>query len=337
MPSGQLSGLASPSSESGAGDENIRQVLGLEEWQGETVVGTLDGPEGAASAEALAMVREHLSSVREELDFMQRRWDEHMDEQRRLEEGMDVSDGDVSSLHRKLRHTQMDRDAAVEKAEKLAAERQEGQAAQARLEASLRETRKKLDEARRQAKHKDLQLSELSGRPLLEDDASAPTPPDSARGDSADDELVAASISAAAPAKAVKPATKEQALHSLKATQVQLKQERKRREGVEMQAAKDQERLQRLVAVAEKQRTENEALRKHCAMLQANGRERDARLHASLGHISALHADLHGAVSMSPGSSGGGGRRAAGGKVGLGPMSRTSSAPTLAQAPSHRS
>jgi len=326
--------LLSPSSE-GAADASIKQFLGLEEWQGETVVGSLNGPEGAASAEALAMVREHLASVREELEVMQRRWDNHIEEQRRLEEGMDVSDRDVSSLHRKLRHSQVDRNAAVKKSEKLAAELLESQAVQARLETSLRESRKKLDEARRQVRHRNLKLQEISGQ-LFEDDASAASPPTSARSDVADDNLVSASICASAPSKAAKPATKEQALRSLKAVQAELQRERGRREGVERQSARDQERLQRVVAVAEKQRADNDALRRQCATLQASGQERDARLHASLAHVSALHADLHGAVAMSP--AGGHGRRAAGGKVGLAmALSRSGSAPALAQAASRRS
>lgn len=279
--------------------------------------------EGPHSAHALAAARAHLAAVAEELATLQ----EHFGTVQCASEedgSADLDDyvaklnsreGDPNTLQlerivrleRTVRHLQVDFDCAKSRAERLAYEKEELLAAQARLEADLRVARHTLEETKRRLQHREMDLQHLTGRQvetMLE--ADLPASPSQAGESTAANAAANGGLtspvlrSVAESARPMMSLSRPQAIAALKAAQGELRDERKRRERLERRITKDKERLERLMSVAERQRDEIRSLQKRCSTSEAATQECMNRLHESLAHTSALQAALHGSPSAPP-------------------------------------
>lgn len=230
-------------------------------------------PEGAL---ALNAARAHLVAVAQEISWIQENFSRANAVM--MSPGNDAMTKTLKSLERDLKHLQVDRDCANARAQRLASEKDELVRAHARLEADLRATRQVLDETRRRLSHREMDLQLLRGGAatnnvgepakweagdehleLQESPVNESGEPHSPP--SEDDQLASpvmnslahqlAGLSAVKPRAAM---SKKQALAVLRATQLELVQEKKRRERLEKRLQKDHDRLQRLVALARRQR-----------------------------------------------------------------------------------
>lgn len=257
-----------------------------------------EGPiEGRAGAQALATARAHLAAVAEELATMQSQFGSAPESSGTGGspdvDGAGGDDGEPidaalerclqakQELERDKRHLEVDLECANTRADRLAQEKEELLAAQARMEAVLRTTRKSLEEARLRLQHRDMDISKAGA----EADAFSP-PPAPLK------EVAEQAGLAPRPAIAL---SKQQAVAALRAAQAELREERKRRERLERRVQKDKERLERLVAVAETQQAEIRTLQSRCWQSEASAHECLGRLRESVAHGSALQMAIQGA------------------------------------------
>jgi len=273
------------------------------------------------SQEALAAARAHLAAVAEELASIQEAFVDGSASERG---GSEVAN-QFRSLKQNAKHLEVDRDRAVAKAKRLEDEREELLAALARLEAELRSARKEVEDVKRRLRHREMDLQQATGRVVeeagpLEGTCQAP-PPGLASPTLQREASEAQQVVATNRRQPVGPPTKAQALTALRECQAELQHERKSRDRTERRSRKDRERLERVLAVAERQRREIDALREVATTAPA--------------------ADPGAALPPPPfgGGGGGGGRRALGGGGGgcgdsspagssRGSISRQQSAPT---------
>mmetsp|Transcript_89310 Transcript_89310/g.168266 ORF Transcript_89310/g.168266 Transcript_89310/m.168266 type:complete len:421 (+) Transcript_89310:94-1356(+) len=278
--------------------------------------------EGLNDAHALAAARAQIAAVAEELATLQEQFGAVQSKgdaiaavelDRYNINKVSNTDGDLSAqqqeriirLERAVRHLQVDFDGAKARAERLTYEKEELLGAQAQLEADLRRSRQSLEDMGRRLRHREMDLQQLTGKPpelvVEAEDESFRNEP------SANQNAAAALVSPAlrAVAESARPLnnlSKSQAIAALKATQAELKDERKRRERLERRIQKDRERLERLMSVAERQRDEIRSLQKGYsseAMVQDS-------VYNSLAQTSPLHAGPHHALldgEVSPGES----------------------------------
>lgn len=244
--------------------------------------------EGPATAQALATARSHLAAVTQELNCIQ----QHFGGPgagaalgaRSGSQGQGGAGGagaaggvDLQAVERMVRHLEVDRDNARARAERLQGEKEELVAAQARLEADLRAARRNLEEIGCRLRHREIDLQRLSnateGLPreelspfaehagLVSAEGPKVVSDYSGKDALASPMLHAITLSGVGLHRPGAPMTKQQALASLRAAHAQLYQEQKHREGLERRMMKDRERLERFMAVAERQRNEISALR----------------------------------------------------------------------------
>eukprot|EP00927_Polykrikos_kofoidii_P067839 TRINITY_DN63273_c0_g1_i1.p1 TRINITY_DN63273_c0_g1~~TRINITY_DN63273_c0_g1_i1.p1 ORF type:complete len:480 (-),score=121.80 TRINITY_DN63273_c0_g1_i1:53-1492(-) len=88
----------------------------------------------------------------------------------------------------------------------------------------------------------------------------------------------------------------------LKACQAELREERRQRERAEKRHAKDRERLERLTALAERQRDDIAAMRERCLHVDEYARNCENRLRKSAAKTKVLHATLSGIGGVGSGS-----------------------------------
>lgn len=280
-----------PNSGMGSSDAAVAIVAGTD---ADTTAGATAGfseinmdtdAEGVDEAHALAMARAHLAAVSEELAMLSEQFGAAQSEGEAVAaveldryniNKVSNKDGDFSvqqqerimRLERAVRHLQVDFDGAKARAERLTYEKEELLGAHARLEADLRFSRQSLVDARRRLQHREMDLQQLTGKPaqmVVEADDEP-----FQNGPSVDPNAAGALKSPAmhAIAESARPLntlSRSQAIAALKASQAELKEERKRRERLERRIQKDRERLERLMSVAERQRDEIRSLQKHCS------------------------------------------------------------------------
>jgi hypothetical protein len=251
------------------------------------------GPSDFEATKALAEARIQIAAVAEELATIQSQFGDGRllgsDSASQSPDGA-MPNESYQQLEKVVRHLQVDLECASERAEQLAAEKEELLHAQARTEADLRLAQKSLEEM-----HLRLQHTEMSrGREPPAFPSNTPKEFESeSRGMSVPSPLQeAAKLSLASkPALAL---SKQQAAAMLRAAQVELREERKCRDRLERRIKKDKERLERLVAVAETQMKENMVLQKRCAQSEEHAQECSSHLQQALEHSRALEMELEG-------------------------------------------
>lgn len=265
-----------------------------------------EGAGGQEGAEALAAARAHLTAVAEELAIIQNHFGSEAQAEKAEREAAYQAERDAGArlLQEKQdallqsakdkRHVEVDLQCANARADRLATEKEELLAAQARMEAELRAARKTIEDLRLQLQHRDMDL----GKPVLgEPDASQSS--DAAVAGSGDTDKPApvplkeiADQAGLAPRPAVQ-LSKQQAVAALRAAQGELREERKRRERLERRVQKDKERLERLVAVAEAQQKDNRMLQMRCHQSEASAQE-------AAGRFQETATNESGAVGTAP-------------------------------------
>jgi len=242
--------------------ETVLHLLGLEEWQGEVVVGRgIRTDENASTHEALKVVRSYINTLSDELAAMQQAWDDHLAEERRLDAGLMLTEADAPQLQRKLREVHAAREVALERGERLATERDEAFAMQTETELALREAKNALQEVRREMRHKDLEMREANGPSTMRDarDLSSGT---LVLADS-DEEEHDGYFGEISPLETFSGGKFNRAdtLVALQASQEELKLIRQKRIALEQKAVQGREKLHNLMSDAERQKDELRILR----------------------------------------------------------------------------
>lgn len=263
--------------------------------------------EGLDSSQKIAHAREYLAEVAQELAYIQEHLggasDASPEQAAHVEEPVasnaveDWDKGDPGldpgALRRRVRHLEVDCQGAKAKASRLEAEREALIAAQERLEAGLRAAREALAETRRQLKHKEIEVAQLSaGKPALafypEGKSSGRSVNETALATQREEDLLAAPAlnvmaQTVSGARRSPTHTRQQLAEALRATQAQLLQEQKHSAKLERRVQKDRERMERLVALAEQQRDEIGDLRRRTGFAEGFAAECEDRLRRTNG------------------------------------------------------
>jgi hypothetical protein len=259
-----------------------------------------EGSTDSTGAQALAVARAHLAAVAEELASIQEiAYRGPLEDERVDAEGWEQ---ERQELLLKIRHLEVDKEGANERADKLAQEKEELLAAQARMEAEVRTSRKNLEEAHLRIQHHEVDLRKRGGAGV-DSLLSLKLPAKGAADDSMDKPSPAPLKEVADQAGlAPRPAillSKQQAVATLRAAQVELREERKRRERLERRVQKDKERLDRFVYVAEGMQDENRQLKQRCQETEASAQECLSRLKECMEENRVLHRAVYGARQRS--------------------------------------
>mmetsp|Transcript_78569 Transcript_78569/g.244149 ORF Transcript_78569/g.244149 Transcript_78569/m.244149 type:complete len:384 (+) Transcript_78569:78-1229(+) len=253
------------------------------------------------SSQALIAAREQLATVSEELAFLQRQLDcgPAGDEPpvRGAHTAAHAGDSRAArALEVQLRHLEVDRDEANTRAARLAKEKDGLQAVQLRLEAELHDTRRSLAETRRHLRHRELDLQQYTGHVPADLEPSSPGSGSTPKADMPQElaqpaspikddgfELPAAWAASTRSrvtdlSRTTGSTSKQQILASLRAAQAELREERLAREKLERRVRKDRERMEGLVALAERQRSEIGLLRRRGDLFEAYAWECERKL-----------------------------------------------------------
>lgn len=318
-------------------------MVSVDNWGGnnpDSLMSVEEEGEGRASTQALAAARAHLEGVAQELAMIQNQFGHVPAPAPRVEIEevaqapavpteaeirMQIKQGTIE-LEREKRHLEVDLDCANQRADRLATEKEELLAAQARLEGDLRQARKIIEEFHLQQQHRDMDLRKAGGPEAVA--LVVGSPMDRAE---SPERAAPAPLGQVADAAGLAPRpaitlSKQQAVAALRAAQAELRDERKRRDRTDRKMLKDKERMERLVAVAEAQQNEIRTLRMRCGQSEASAQEYGGRLNQAAQHSSALQMSLQGPRPISRGSN----TSDSGGAGGSGPsMFRQQSAPTF--------
>lgn len=269
------------------------------------------------NARQLNHAREQLAAVVQELTTIGQHiaeGDHHADKEEEANE--------IHELQRALRHLEVDLEGAKARAARLECEKQELLDTQQRTEDDLQAVRRKLGEAKRVIRHQEMDLRRLQGKPQRDsahtDDEGEPSVESTvsaAKGDSVFAEinsLVSPSLSLLDPGSAVIPFPSERSTSStgkgkvqlqaaLRKKEAELNQEATRREKLEQRVRKDKERLERLIALAEKQQQEMDELRQTASQAQAFAKECEGRMRKCFERSHSLHTALYIAGGGRPG------------------------------------
>lgn len=255
--------------------KTVLELLGLEDLDEQGTPGTqaFESEENAATRDAHLAIRAVLSEVNEELNALQRKWDLHLEEERRLENGEGLTDSDLPKLRAKLFLTERARKLAEERERELRLTRDNALAGQRRAEAQVREQRGQLQELQRRLRHRELELQELRGESLNDQSISCIYLDDDVEEDLAQVSIDSSAIDAI-PSQYM---TKAEALSALESLQEQLDDEHARIAELERARIVEQNCLRRAGEERDRRRekvfaTQAEALRKSRAQsLGASG------------------------------------------------------------------
>lgn len=221
---------------------------------------------------------------------------------------------ELYELRRALKHLEVDCEGAKQRAKRLEADKQELLDTQERLEAELRSVQRQLTEAKRVIRHQEIDLHRLKGTPIPdgmdnedivhEDPLPTEDTVSTMKGEALStdkDALLSPSLNTLAQnglghqahSRSTSQLSKSQLTSALKKKEVELGAELKRREKLEQRVTKDRDRLERLVTLAEKQRLENEGLRKVASQAQAFAKECESKMRKCFERSHSLHTALY--------------------------------------------
>eukprot|EP00929_Paragymnodinium_shiwhaense_P033070 TRINITY_DN18229_c0_g1_i1.p1 TRINITY_DN18229_c0_g1~~TRINITY_DN18229_c0_g1_i1.p1 ORF type:complete len:354 (-),score=102.23 TRINITY_DN18229_c0_g1_i1:552-1613(-) len=241
-----------------------------------TMEPSVEGPRAAVVNASLEDVREHLAAVAQELEALQR----HCDQESK-DTGADLGtaleavnaaaaavsgdgtttqfSGDVVNLladmHRKLKHMEVDREAALARARRLEAENAALVDSHARMEAEFRSLRQRLEEARRRIRHQEIDIQRYrAGEPVPSIMDGSPSGEQDALSSKALNEQ--AQLGEAGIKRLGPQVPKQQLIAALGAAQTRVIDEQKKLRSVEKRAEKEREKLSAISELADRQRME---------------------------------------------------------------------------------
>mmetsp|Transcript_84777 Transcript_84777/g.133930 ORF Transcript_84777/g.133930 Transcript_84777/m.133930 type:complete len:347 (-) Transcript_84777:36-1076(-) len=245
-----------------------------------------EGSGGQVKSYALSAARAHLAAVAEELATIQSHFSDGRIPARSESSSHQgaMANQAQQDLERSFRHMQVDLEQANARADRLAQEKEELLNAQARLEADLRAARQSLETMRLRVQHLEVDQRKqgVASEPMLGGEEFISYVAKEEKGLDSEKPPPVSLRAATEPMLAPRPAmtlSKQQAVAALRAVQVELMQECKRRARLEQRVQKDQERLERVVAVAEAQQKENRALQKRYLQAEAHAQGCLSRLY----------------------------------------------------------
>jgi hypothetical protein len=267
--------------------ENLTLTNSEGEYDDDTWDQENEGSGGQVKSYALSAARAHLAAVAEELATIQSQFSDGRIPARPESSSHQgaMANQAQQDLERSLRHMQVDLEQANARADRLVQEKEELLNAQARLEADLRAARQSLETMSLRVRHLEVDHRKQQGvasEPISGGEEFISYVAKEEKGLDSEKPPPVSLRAATEPILAPRPAmtlSKQQAVAALRAVQVELIQERKRRAYLEQRVQKDQERLERVVAVAEAQQKENRALQKRYLQAEAHAQGCLSRLH----------------------------------------------------------